>query len=319
MARSPQHADQRQHPLQHHTAGLLGPVVEPIAERILHERAKPAFQRDPNFIGRQLAAITAFVNLFSPEVRGQHNIPANGSALLIGNHSCVFWIPDTWLVGLEIVRRRGLEEPSYSLVYDLLFTVPAVGRFLRRIGSLPAAGREAESALAGGALVLDYPGGDYEACRPWTQRNRVDFGGHAGFVRMALKTGAPVVPVVAHGSHHAVVVVARGERLAEVLGLSKLRVHVLPLLLGPPFGITPVFVPPMLAAITVEFLPALDWSTFGPKAAADKAVVANCYEEITATMQAALDRLSAEHRHPVVRGWANLILRGPRRIKVPAV
>lgn len=311
--------DERHQPPHRHSTGLLGPVVQPIEKRIVHEREEPAFQRDPAFIRRQLGAVTAFVNLFSPEVRGQQNIPPAGPALLVGNHSCVFWFPDTWLVALEIIRRRGLEQPAYSLVYDLLFAMPVVGRFLRRIGSLPAAGPEAEAALAGGSLVLDYPGGDYEACRPWTQRDRVDFGGHTGFVRLALKTGVPVVPVVAHGSHHAVVVVTRGDRLAKALGLSKLRIHVLPLLLGPPFGITPIFMTPMPAAVTVEFLPALDWSALGPEAAADEAVVARCYQEITATMQAALDRLSDQGRHPVVRGWSNLIRRGPRRVEVPAV
>ncbi len=158
--------------------------------------------------------------------------------------------------------------------------------------------------------MVVYPGGDMEACRPWRQRDQVDLAGHKGFVRLALRTGVPVVPVVAHGSHHAVVVVSRGERLATALGLNRLRINVFPILLGP-FGLTSILTPPLPlpAAITVEFLPALDWSGHGPEAANDSDVVHGCYAEITGIMQSALDRLRAEHPHPVMRGVGKLIRR----------
>jgi 1-acyl-sn-glycerol-3-phosphate acyltransferase len=304
---------------RHGVRGLLAPVVEPLSRRIDHERDEPLFQRDPAYIRRQLSAVTRFVNFFSPEVRGRENLPATGPVLLVGNHSCLFYMPDVWLVALEIIRRRGLEQPAYALVYDLLFGVPVVGPFLRHIGSIPAGGREAELALEQGALVLVYPGGDSEACRPWTERNRIDLGGHQGFVRLALLAGVPVVPVVTHGSHHAVVVVFRGERLARALGLNRLRIKVFPILMGPPLGLTSMLAPPlpMPAAITVEFLPALDWSSYGPEAADDDAVVAGCYEEITNSMQATLDRLRTERSHPVLRGWSNLVRRGSRYVEVP--
>ena len=108
------------------------------------------------------------------------------------------------------VERRGIDAPAYVLGYDLLFALPGVGPFLRRLGAIPASTSQAEAALARGACVLVYPGGDREACRPWTQRNEVDFDGRTGFVRLALQCGVPVIPVAAHGGHHAVVVLARG-------------------------------------------------------------------------------------------------------------
>ena len=45
-----------------------------------------------------------------------------------------------------------------------------------------------------GAILLVYPGGDREVFRTWRDRNRIDFGGRLGFVRLALRTGVPVVP-----------------------------------------------------------------------------------------------------------------------------
>ncbi|HXX91191.1 MAG TPA: lysophospholipid acyltransferase family protein [Acidimicrobiales bacterium] len=295
----------------------ISPLVNAISRRIAQERDEPTFQRDPEFLRRHLATTTRLVNLFSPEVRGSENIPATGPALVVGNHSGLFWMPDVWAVSLEIVRRRGLEQPAYAMIYDLLLAIPGVGPYLRHIGALPASGSEAQAALDDGALVLDYPGGDWEACRPWTQRNRIDLGGHRGFVRLALQAGVPVVPVVTHGSHQTVVVVSRGERLSRLMGLGRLRIHVFPFVLGPPFGVMPLLTPPMPSAITVQFLPALDWARFGPATADDARVVDRCYAEITSTMQAALDRLAHELPHPVVRGVTNMVRHGPRRIAVP--
>ena len=165
-----------------------------------------------------------------------------------------------------------------------------------------------------------YPGGDREACRPWTRRDVVDLGGHRGFVRVALQAGVPVVPVVTLGSHDAVVVVSSGERLAALLGLRRLRINVFPIFLTP-LGLATVLTPPlpMPSAMTIEFLPPLDWSRFGAGAAHDEGVLATCYDEIETVLQSGLDRLHAEQPHPVARGWSNLLRRGPRRVEVPEV
>ncbi len=282
--------------------------LDALVRRVEHEHEDNGVQRDPSVIERALEPVRAYTRYFSPEVRGMEHVPAAGSALLIGNHNCLFYMPDAWVTALAIVERRGTENPAYTLAYDLLFAVPAVGSFLRHIGAIPAASTEAEAALAAGGLVLDYPGGDWEACRPWLDRNTVDFGGRTGFVRLALRTGVPVVPVVAHGSHDSVVVVSRGEYIARALGLGALRIKVFPILLGP-FGLTTVLAPPLPlpSSITVEFLPPIDWSGLGPEAADDVAVVEKCAGQVIDAMQSALDRLRAERPHPVRRGFTNLV------------
>lgn len=293
-------------------SGILRPLTSSIARRIADERSGRVLARDAEFVSRLVAPIGHYVRYFSPRVLGIENLPATGPVLVIGNHSCLFYMPDTWIVGLAITARRGIEQPAYALVYDLLFGLPVVGPAMRRLGAVPAAGSEAERVLDQGALVLDYPGGDVEACRPWKDRDRIVFSGHTGFVRLALRAGVPVVPVVAYGSHHAVMVLSRGEHLARLLGLDRLRIKVFPIMLGP-FGITSILAPPppLPAAVTVEFLPPLDWSAFGPDAADDEAVVDACYKEITGAMQAALDRLRAENPHPVLDGWLHLLRSGP--------
>ena len=92
--------------------------------------------------------------------------------------------------------------------------------------------------------------------------------------------------------------------MAKRLGLTRrFRVSVMPLVMGPPFGIVPGGIPtwPLPAKVTVELLEPIDFSTrFGPDAADDPDVVQRCYEELTDTMQSALDRLVAERRYPVI-------------------
>lgn len=291
--------------------GVQTPLHGLLSRRIAAGRADTSLQRDPDFIRRQLPAIARYTSYFTPEVRGLDRLPADGPALVVGNHSCLFYMPEVWTCGQAIISRRGVGAPAYMLAYDLLFAVPGVGPTLRRLGAVPASTAEAETALARGACVLVYPGGDREACRPWAQRNKVDFGTRKGFVRLALRCGVPVVPVVAHGGHHAVVVLARGDQVARTVGLRALRINVFPLLAGFPFGITSILTPPlpMPAHLTIEFLPALDWTGYGRGAADDEAVVSGCFEDITGRLQAALNRLSAEQPHPLFDGCTRLAAR----------
>ena len=286
--------------------GILAPLSGLMARRIAQERSGSVVVRDPEFVRRLVGPVGRCMRYFSPEVRGVENLPETGPVLVVGNHSCLFYMPDTWVVALAITARRGVEAPAYALVYDLLLGIPGLGEVLRRLGGVPAEGKEAERVLAEQAAVLVYPGGDREACRPWTDRNRIVFSGHNGFIRLALRSGVPVVPVVGYGSHDAVIVLSRGERLARVLGLERLRIKVFPIVLGP-LGVSSILTLPMPSAVTVEFLAPIDWSGRGPEAAEDDAVVDACYDEITGVMQEALDRLHAERPHPLRRGISSLL------------
>ena len=284
-------------------------VLRPLARRIADHRQADLTARDQVLIDRLEPVTRRRLQVWFPtEVRGIENVPAAGSILVVANHSCLFWMPDAWIIADEVAQRRGLDRPTFGLAYDLLFAIPIVGPVLRRIGGLPAGIDAAAEVLRAGAAVIVFPGGDHDACRPWTDRDRIAFGDHRGFVRLALRTGVPVAPVVAHGPHHGVMVLARGEPLARWLGLAGVRVNVLPFVLGP-LGPAPIVTVPLPAKLTVSVLPPLDWSRHGPAAADDEEVVEACYREITARMQEEMDRLAAEHPHPVMEGTTQLIRR----------
>jgi 1-acyl-sn-glycerol-3-phosphate acyltransferase len=201
-------------------------------------------------------------------------------------------------------RERGEDEPVYALFHSFFLGLPGVGTVMERAGAIEAGPAEAEEILRNGGILICYPGGDHEVFRPWRERNRIDFAGRMGFVRLALQTGVPIIPAVSVGAHETVVVLARGEQLAKRLGLDRMfRIKVLPLVFGPPFGIVPGGLPtlPLPAKITVELGEPIDWSTrYGPEAAEDEDIVRECYEELTDTMQKSLDRLASERRFPIL-------------------
>ena len=87
--------------------GFSGPPDGVIAHRIVQERSGDVLERDPAFVRRFVPSVARCVGYFSPEVRGISNLPATGPVLVIGNHCCLFYMPDTWMVALAITGRRG--------------------------------------------------------------------------------------------------------------------------------------------------------------------------------------------------------------------
>lgn len=179
---------------------------------------------------------------FRAEVHGLQNMPAAGAALLVANHSGGSLTPDVVLFGSAFYEKFGYDRPLYTLAHNQVFVGPFEG-WLGRLGVIRASRENAAAALQSGAAVLVFPGGDYDAYRPTRSANVIDFNGRQGYVRTALKADVPIVPVVSIGGQETQLFVTRGTGLARRLGLSKLRVGILPISIGFPFGVS-MFVPP---------------------------------------------------------------------------
>jgi 1-acyl-sn-glycerol-3-phosphate acyltransferase len=264
----------------------------------------PGAVRDPEFLRRVRPTLERFARYFRAEVRGFDRLPAHGPFLVVGNHSGGQIPPDLPVLLTAWWRERGEAEPVYALFHSFVMGLPGVGSALARAGAVEASPEVAEGILRNGGILIDFPGGDYEVFRPWRERNRIEFGGRTGFVRLALRAQVPVVPMVSIGGQETLFVLARGERVARLLRLDRLlRIKVMPLVAGPPFGIVPGGIPtwPLPSKIVVELGEPVDWSLrYGPDAADDPHVPQACYEELVAGMQDTLDRLASERRLPVM-------------------
>ena len=253
---------------------------------------------DPDYIRETLPTLRAIGKAYHrAEVRGLENIP-DGPALLVGNHSGGTVIVDTFMFALEFYARFGPERRFHQLAHDIAARLPFTG--IRRYGVLAASHENAKKAFALGAPVLVYPGGDYETFRPTTHSDRIEFGGRKGWVTLALQENVPVVPVVSIGGQETALFVTRGERAAKLTGLDRLaRIKVLPLSLGPPFGLNVLDLPgrlPLPAKLTLEVLPPIDLrDEFG-----EDLKRADVYDAVTAQMQEKLNELAAERTLPLV-------------------
>jgi 1-acyl-sn-glycerol-3-phosphate acyltransferase len=260
--------------------------------------------RDPAFLRRARPVLERYASWFRPEVRGFERLPGHGPFLVVGNHSGGQMPPDLPVLLTAWWRARGEDEPVYALFHSFFLGLPGLGSVMARAGAVEAGPAAAERILRSGGILIDFPGGDYEVFRPWRERNRIEFGGRLGFVRLALRTQVRVVPAVSIGGHETLVVLSRGEHLARWLGLDRLfRINVMPMVAGPPFGVVPGGIPtfPLPSKIIVELGHPVDWpARYGPESAEDDEVVRRCYDELVSTMQATLDRLAAERRFPVL-------------------
>lgn len=150
-------------------------------------------QRTLNWAGRAVASLYGH-GLLELDVRWHTPLPA-GAKLIVPNHPTT---ADPFLL-MGIVR-----DPMSVLITESCFKLPGLGRFLRGAGHVPVIvgqGRAAFEAgkrlLAGGRTVAIFPEG---ALSP-------PAGGlcplHTGAARLALSTGAPLIPVGIHpqGEH----------------------------------------------------------------------------------------------------------------------
>lgn len=292
--------------------GWLAKLLEPVLSRVDDTLGGAVdcnpFHRDPTTVARVRRLLWTFEAFYDPEVRGFERLPQKGPFMIVANHSGGAESVDLWPFFARWVDARGPEAPFYSLTYNLLFGVPALGKLLRSLGFVPASHENGAAALHRGAPLLVFPGGDEEVFRPWLSRNEVDLGGRTGFIALAIRERVPVVPMTIHGTHESTFVLTRGRQLARRTGLDRLRIKVFPLIVNIPFGVTPAFVPTLQlpAKITVDIGEPLDWRRYGAEHADDPDVLRACYDEITETMQRTLDRLVAEHPYPVLSRFVSI-------------
>ena len=156
--------------------------------------------RDPEYIARTLPALRVMADVwFRADVRGLENIPSRGPVLLVGNHSGGTLIADTFIFSQAFYDHFGPERAFFQLAHDLVFKVPGIRAMLTPYGTVPASPENMRRALARGAALLVYPGGDHETYRASWRSAEIDFAHRTGFVRLALKHGVRIVPVVSIG------------------------------------------------------------------------------------------------------------------------
>jgi 1-acyl-sn-glycerol-3-phosphate acyltransferase len=241
---------------------------------------------DPTLLGRAAPLLDfLYLSWWRVEAAGAASLP-EGPLVLVANHGGA--LPWDALVLRLAVRR---ETPSHRDLRPLLDAAalarPLAGRIAARLGAVAATPENGLRLLAEGAAVGVFPEGS--ATRPWPRRYRIGPFGRGGFVKLALRAGAAVVPCAIVGSEEASPPVDRAGFLADAL-----RMPLLGNLPGLPIG--PLGGLPLPARWKLRFGEPLDLAGLGPASAEDPAVVARLAGTTRQRLQALLDEELAARR-----------------------
>jgi 1-acyl-sn-glycerol-3-phosphate acyltransferase len=145
------------------------------------------------------AAIKPVELITDPVFHGVENVPADGAALLVGNHA--MYGLDLPLLVLGVEREtgrmpRGLGDHGH-------FKIPGWGDLLTRFGAVDGTPENTRELLAAGELVLVFPGGAREVAKRKGEEYDLIWKDRLGFARLAAEQGYPIVPFGAVGGDDA--------------------------------------------------------------------------------------------------------------------
>ena len=237
---------------------------------------------------------------FRMKIEGWERIP-DPPVLLIGIHSGAPFVWDAWTIGAQWWRHFGTSRKLHGTAHDALMATPLIGSYFRRMGVLPAAPDSIATALAEGHDVALWPGGERDSLRPWTKRDEAVLAGRTGFIKLAIRSCVPIVPIATVGGPDSMPVLSSGKRLAKVLQLDKIaRLKMFPIAVQAPWGISPALLPeiPLPTKIRTEFQDPVELDC-DPDRAEDDAYVEQKYDEVRSSIQRGMDALARQRRLPL--------------------
>jgi 1-acyl-sn-glycerol-3-phosphate acyltransferase len=217
-----------------------------------------------------------YKNWWRVEQRGTENIPREGAAMLVANHSGTLPLDAVMTtVGVYEATGRHLRQ----LAADLAMRLPFSGELARKTGNTLACKQDSYRLLEAGELVGVYPEGFKGVGKPFKERYKLQRFGRGGFVEVAVKAKVPIIPVAIVGAEEIYPIVGNIKPLARLLGFPYFPVTPLWPALGP-LGLIPL---PSKWIITYgEPIPT---DRVGDEDASDPMFIFNLTDEVRETIQ----------------------------------
>ncbi|MGW0531026.1 lysophospholipid acyltransferase family protein [Streptomyces sp. NPDC003032] len=226
---------------------------------------------------------------FRVEVKGVENIPADGGALIVANHSGTLPL-DGLMMQVAVHDNHPRGRHVRLLAADLVFMLPVINELARKAGHTLACAEDAERLLGRGELVGVMPEGFKGIGKPFSERYKLQRFGRGGFVSTALRTGSPIVPCSIVGAEEIYPMIGNAKTLARVLGI-------------PYFPITPTFpwlgplgAVPLPTKWTIQFGEPIPTDGYPPEAAEDPMLMFNLTDQVREQIQHSLYKLLVQRR-----------------------
>ncbi|MGA2451092.1 MAG: lysophospholipid acyltransferase family protein [Polyangiaceae bacterium] len=177
-----------------------------------------AYGTSKNHLRTALTALGfLYRHYFTVETRGIEHVPARGRAMLVGNHSGGIAI-DAAMIIAACALEMSPPRLAQTMTDRFLARMPLLGTWTSRMGQLTGLPQHAERLLADERLVLVFPEGTRGTAKLYRERHSlVDFG--TGFMRLALRTQTPIIPVAVLGGSEAFPTVRNSYSLGRYLGV----------------------------------------------------------------------------------------------------
>jgi 1-acyl-sn-glycerol-3-phosphate acyltransferase len=223
------------------------------------------------------------------ETTGIERVPETGPGLIVANHSGV--LPyDGIMIKLAVRHEHPARRDCRMLALDMFALLPFLAPMLAKSGSVRANPENGERLLAKGELVGVFPEGVKGVGKRFNERYKLARFGRGGFIRLALRGGAPIIPCAVVGAEEIHPVVAKADWVGRPFGL-------------PYFPITPTFpalgplgVVPLPTKWSIDFADPIDLRSYGPEAADDPILVNRLSEDVRTTIQGMIDGRLARRR-----------------------
>jgi 1-acyl-sn-glycerol-3-phosphate acyltransferase len=223
------------------------------------------------------------------EPAGVENVPADGPALVVANHSGVLpW--DGVMITLALRHEHPARRECRMLALDMFALLPFLAPALARTGAVRASQENGERLLRAGELVGVFPEGVKGVGKRYRDRYKLARFGRGGFVRLALRTSAPIVPCAVVGAEEIHPVVAKADWIGRPFGL-------------PYFPITPSFpilgplgVVPLPTKWSIDFADPISTAEHGAEGAEDPILVNRLSEQVRSIIQRMIDGRLARRR-----------------------
>ncbi len=260
-----------------------------LRRRVTGDYEVDEFGFDPELTQRFLLALIRPIarRWFRIEVRGLENIPAEGGALVVSNHSGTIPVDGLMtMVTLHDHTGRALR----ALGADLVFQLPFVGELARKAGTTLACNEDAERMLRKGELVGVWPEGFKGIGKPYAERYKLQRFGRGGFVGAAMRTGVPIIPLSVVGAEEIYPLVGNIPSLARLLGVPYIPITPFFPLLGP-LGLIP-----LPSKWILEFGEPIRTDAYDVTAAEDPMLVFDVTDQVRETIQQSLYRLLMDRK-----------------------
>lgn len=131
-----------------------------------------------------------FKGYFRYQVKGLENIPKKGRAIVVSNHGI---LPiDGWFLSYEIKHHTG--RWPRGLTDWRIFRMPYIRQFFMDMGTLVGKHQNGDKLLQQEQLLFIMPGGSKEAWKSSRYRYRLLWQRRYGFIKLALRNQAPIIP-----------------------------------------------------------------------------------------------------------------------------